>query len=75
MRKDILDTNAIGQRAAGVVLPVDIGTASRAVPPFFASVQTVKGLTQRTSVFHRSLKNGFQYQFQRRNVDVLFAVK
>ena len=55
--KDItlIITNAIRQRATGVVLPVDIFSTSRAVSPFFPSVQAVKGSSRRASVFHRSL--------------------
>ena len=49
-------TNAIGQRAAGVVHPVHIFSTSRAVSPFFPSVQTVKGSARRASIFHRSLQ-------------------
>ena len=50
-------TNAIGQRAAGVVLPLDVYSTSRTISPFFPSVQTVKGSARRASVFHRSLKH------------------
>ena len=56
-----MHTNAIGQRAAGVVLPVDIFSTSRAVTPYFPSVQAVKGSSRRACVFHRSLKNGFHF--------------
>ena len=50
-------TNAIGQRAAGVVLPKNVHSSSRTVPPCFSSVEAVKGLSRRASVFHRGLNN------------------
>ena len=50
-------TNAIGQRAAGVVLPKNVHSTSRAVSPCFSSVEAVKGLSRRASVFHRGLKH------------------
>ena len=51
----LIFTNAIRQRTTGVVLPEDIFSTSRAVSPFFPSVQAVKGSSRRACVFHRSL--------------------
>ena len=50
-------TKAIGQRAAGVVLPKDVHSTSRTVSPFFSSVQTIKSLSRGASVFDSGLKN------------------
>ena len=50
-------TNATRQRAAGVVLPKNVRSTSRAVSPGFSSVEAFKGLSRRASVFHRGLKH------------------
>ena len=70
MEKNIalIFTNAIRQRTTGVVLPEDIFSTSRAVSPFFPSVQAVKGSSRRASVFHRSLKQE-NFTFSIRNYD------